>query len=34
MIGFDEDLTAMRARLLDSRNWFAPLGESVELLQV
>jgi hypothetical protein len=34
MIGFDEDLTAMRARLLDSRSWFAPLGEPLELLQV
>ena len=34
MIGFDADLTAMRARLLDSRSWFAPLGESADLLQV
>jgi hypothetical protein len=34
LVGFDNDLTALRARLLDSRSWFAPLGESLDLLQV
>ncbi len=34
MLGFDDELTAIRARLLDSRSWFAPLGQPSELLQV
>jgi hypothetical protein len=34
MLGEDSDLTGHRARLLDSRNWFAPLGEMTDLLQV
>jgi hypothetical protein len=34
MVGEDPDITAHRAHLLDSRSWFAPLGEITDLLQV
>jgi hypothetical protein len=34
MLGSDQDLTETRARLLDSRSWFAPMGQASDLLQV
>jgi hypothetical protein len=34
LVGADADLTRHRAMLLDTRNWFAPLGEATELLNV
>ncbi|MGZ4962665.1 MAG: nucleotidyltransferase [Limisphaerales bacterium] len=34
MLGQDDEVTRVRATLLDSRGWFAPLGQATDLLQV